>query len=842
MTDTWRSDYFRQERREVEAIIPGDAKRILDVGCGEGILGKRLLAKGAREVVGIEIMPDVCEKARENLTSVVCGDIEKNDLSFEEGHFDCMIFGDILEHLRDPLSLLKKLRIYLADSGVIVASIPNVRYYGVISMLADGHWKYGEHGILDKTHLRFFTKKEIEALFARAGFEITGITANIDSAYNSLDNPFSGEITFGKVTLKGLMPEEIRDLFVFQHIIRAQKAGYELHQVDNSVNTAIDSGNLEKAKQTIETYLELHSVDMDMLYKHAEICIKLRCIDEALKSLRKIRVFHPEREDVIKLMEAIKADGLNDVLLRDPGQQHDGDLKKKPDTEEIRKIAIVRGANLNKWEMQNYEPLMDQYDITAYTTNQHIYDRSQITLPTVQLSYQSQGLLLEMQGLEDHLADKDLVFTADITHRFSAQAIEAKKKTGGKVVCLEWENIPFNYEEYDVASSIKKMVRDNADHFIAVTERAKEALMLEGVSEDRIDVIPMGIDLHIFKPRKTETKGYRESLDISSEEIVVLFIGRMVWEKGIYDLLNAAARIIRDRALTKYAIKFLIVGKGTELKNVRERAMMLGISRHIKFVEEYPYQKMYELHSLTDLFVLPSIPLKNWQEQFGMVLIESMACSTPVISTLSGSIPEVVGEAGILVQPNDHMSLYKAIKQLIVDRELRERLGGKALLRAKKRFDARKTAEKVRAVFEKVMSQKTKKNSHREIYIKGIKSWKEGEKDKGFEMVCKTFEEDPDRRDVANSIIEMGMELKEYEIVEKSLREYLTYHPANLDVLTSLAETLLHLDKIDQAQEEIRKVFIFESDNEEAAIVLDKINEKMNALINERHAYCKDQK
>ncbi|MBI5665812.1 MAG: methyltransferase domain-containing protein, partial [Nitrospirae bacterium] len=380
MTDARKGDYFRQERRDVEALVPKDALRVLDVGCGEGILGRRLLAKGAREVVGIELTPDVCERAKENLTGVICGNVEKIDLAFDEGHFDCMIFADILEHLIDPLSVLKKLRINLSESGGIIASVPNVRYYGIISMLAHGRWKYEDFGILDKTHVRFFTKIEIETLFRDAGFEITGMTVNIDPVYNRLSDPYSGEITFGRVTLRGLSPEEIRDLFVVQYIIRAQKSGYELNKVGITVNTAIKSGNLEEAKKTIESYLELHPADMNMLYKHAEVCCNLGCKDEAVESLRKILLFYPERKDAIDLLGSIKGNNNNDVTPVDSIQVQDAGPSEKRCEREFKKVAIVRGANLNKWEMQNYESLLDRYDITAYTTSQTCFDISKINL------------------------------------------------------------------------------------------------------------------------------------------------------------------------------------------------------------------------------------------------------------------------------------------------------------------------------------------------------------------------------------------------------------------------------------------------------------------------------
>ena len=500
------------------------------------------------------------------------------------------------------------------------------------------------------------------------------------------------------------------------------------------------------------------------------------------------------------------------------------------DTSALKKVAIVRGANLNKWEMQNYEPLQEIFDLTAYTTKHTLFDISKIDIPIVQLPFKNQGLLMEMQGLEDSLADKDIVFSADITYKFSAQAVNAKQQFGCKVVCLEWENIPYIYEEYEQVCHIKETVRNGADHFIAVTERAKEALMIEGVSEEKIDVIPMGADLNVFRPVKDNFYEEREKLGIESNDLVVLFIGRMVWEKGIYDFLHAAARVCRDELLNRKQIKFLIIGKGPELESARDRAGALGISHATIFIEEYPYKDMYKLHNIADLFVLPSISTRTWQEQFGMVLIESMACGTPVISTYSGSIPEVVGDGGMLVQPNDHLSLYKAMKEMISNEDHRTDKGKMALKRAVSLFDSTKIADKVKAVFNKVMSRKTKEELLQVTHDESNAYWHQGEKTKAFSMVCEIFERDPDNGNVLESIFRMGMELEKYEIVERSITEYLKCHPANLEVLALLAEVFICLGKTEQSRTELKKILIFDPQNERANSLLNQIEEKKNSV------------
>lgn len=292
------SDYFRQERKEIDLLIPEGTLKVLDVGCGEGILGKRLLEKGVAEVVGIEVKKDVAKKAECNITRVICGDVERlEELPFEKGYFDCIIFADVLEHLKEPLLVLEKFKYYLSDSGVVIASIPNVRYLGVINMLVEGYWRYYKHGILDRTHLRFFTKKEIEVFFKNAGFEITGITENIDNnAYNSLSNPLSGEIEFGKIRISNLTPDELRDLFVFQYLIRAKKAEKKPH---------IDLENLEESLQKVESFLEMHPLDLESLYLHAKICHKMGLLDKVMDSLQKILIFAPESEYALELKRKV---------------------------------------------------------------------------------------------------------------------------------------------------------------------------------------------------------------------------------------------------------------------------------------------------------------------------------------------------------------------------------------------------------------------------------------------------------------------------------------------------------------------------------------------------------
>ena len=375
-------------------------------------------------------------------------------------------------------------------------------------------------------------------------------------------------------------------------------------------------------------------------------------------------------------------------------------MEKERSRSGIPRVAIVRGPNLNPWEMQNYEPLSGEFDLTAYTTTTPNFDISRIALPVVKVPSDPSHPGY-MMGLEFALFDADLIYSADTTWLFSYQASVIREKFGKKLVCLQWENIPFAYEESGEMKELKAAVRKRADHFIAVTERAKEALVLEGVDPGRITVIPMGIDTDRFMPDDTLREACRKELGISRDERMVLFTGRMVWEKGVYDFVHAAK--LAHSSTGKAPVRFVMVGKGPERDAVMARAGEIGIEKLFLFIEGYPYDRMRDLYNAADIFVLPSISTRMWKEQFGMVLAEAMACGTPVISTSSGSIPEVVGDAGILVPSNDPGELAGAIALLCSDHELRDGLGRKGRARAVERFDSRTVAKRVGEVFGKVL-------------------------------------------------------------------------------------------------------------------------------------------
>jgi ubiquinone/menaquinone biosynthesis C-methylase UbiE len=181
MDDTRGESYYGNMREDLIKLMPPNPRHILDVGCGIGAMGRKIKSVMGNdvEVVGVERDPSAGKRASEALDRVFIGDIESIDLPLGAGYFDCIIYGDVLEHLLDPWSLLKKHRLLLKAGGCVIASIPNIAHYRIIKMLRRNEWNYSAAGILDKGHIRFFTIKSIREMFEDAGLEIVRIEHNI---------------------------------------------------------------------------------------------------------------------------------------------------------------------------------------------------------------------------------------------------------------------------------------------------------------------------------------------------------------------------------------------------------------------------------------------------------------------------------------------------------------------------------------------------------------------------------------------------------------------------------------------------------------------------------------
>jgi len=157
----------------VDLVPPG--ARVLEFGCATGYMSEVLTKRLGCSVTGIELSPESAESARRYCDRVVVGDAETLDLArtLDGAHFDAVIFADVLEHLREARTVLNRVRPLLAEGGVVIASIPNVAHASVRLALLAGEFRYREAGLLDRTHLRFFTRESIQDLFEASGYFVT---------------------------------------------------------------------------------------------------------------------------------------------------------------------------------------------------------------------------------------------------------------------------------------------------------------------------------------------------------------------------------------------------------------------------------------------------------------------------------------------------------------------------------------------------------------------------------------------------------------------------------------------------------------------------------------------
>lgn len=206
-------EYEYLRRPEVAAILPLGAGSVLDVGCGRGGFGESLRATyPTARLTAIEPVDAMARDAENNYDEVLRGFFPDVLADRPNERFDVVVFNDVIEHIFDSTTLLSAVTQRLSPRGVIVASIPNVRFLKVsAALLFRGQWEYTDDGILDRTHVRFFTRASITTMFADAGYTVekmVGLNAPWDVA--------------AKYRPLQVIPRRFRDVFYLQYGVIAR--------------------------------------------------------------------------------------------------------------------------------------------------------------------------------------------------------------------------------------------------------------------------------------------------------------------------------------------------------------------------------------------------------------------------------------------------------------------------------------------------------------------------------------------------------------------------------------------------------------------------------------------
>lgn len=376
-------------------------------------------------------------------------------------------------------------------------------------------------------------------------------------------------------------------------------------------------------------------------------------------------------------------------------------------------VAFVRGAALNPFETQVFGALRG-HDVRAIGQDPANYEVGLVPVPVTllrpmvpkraasiagRLGLSGLARLPErLRGLENALDGADIVHAAETFIPFSQQAAEIAGRSGAKLVLTCWENIPFLYDDNSKVSHCKRQLRDAAALFIAVTEPAKQALVAEGVSPERIHVVPSAIDSERFVPGH-DPRFLRSRLGLGERTRIVLFVGRMIREKGVTELVQAFSQL-KDQP----DAHLVLVGNGPETERVRVAAGALDVAERVHLLPGQSYTDIPAVFRSADVVVVPSLATPYWQEQFGYVLVEAMASGCSVVTTRSGSIPDVVGDGALLVDDYDVDQLSSAIATLLSNRDEADRLGSAGRARVLQRYSTTAVAPLLAAAYEAALA------------------------------------------------------------------------------------------------------------------------------------------
>jgi glycosyltransferase involved in cell wall biosynthesis len=283
-------------------------------------------------------------------------------------------------------------------------------------------------------------------------------------------------------------------------------------------------------------------------------------------------------------------------------------------------------------------------------------------------------------GADEAFAAADIVHSEELGYWHSADAARRKHANRFKLVLTVWETLPLlSAFRNRFARAYRQQTLEETDLFLPTTERARTALMLEGVPAEQIDVCYPGIHVERFSAPAQASTQPREHLIISP--------GRLVWEKGHQDVLRALAALrtgLVEAADTPLP-RLVIVGSGPEGARLREHADELGVGDRVEF-RSVSYDEMPGLYSQASCIVLASLstaacsrylgdlPRCFWEEQFGLVLAEALAAGLPIVASRSGAIPEVAGTAAVYFSPGNWLELAQRLVEGPLARPAAERV------------------------------------------------------------------------------------------------------------------------------------------------------------------------
>ena len=301
---------------------------------------------------------------------------------------------------------------------------------------------------------------------------------------------------------------------------------------------------------------------------------------------------------------------------------------------------------------------------------------------------------VNLKGVEKALESVDIINCAELYSFISYQCVKFAKKMNKRVVISVWETLPMLPINFLPPYSLNvRATRSYANVFIAHTQRAVNYLKALSVPDEKIKLIYPSINLERFSPMKKR----------DGNRFRVLFVGRFDQEKGLPLLLSAFSQLYEEDP----SIELWIRAK-RRTGQTEQLAYKFAQKYPIKFLGFMDYDKLPKLYNQCDVLCLPSIDkykwgLKVWEEQFGLVLMEAMACGLPIIATKCGAIPEVVGFKNLIIRQGSFEDIYCALKKIKEDKDYCENVSKLNRARAEKLFDIKKKRRIIGEILHKLM-------------------------------------------------------------------------------------------------------------------------------------------
>jgi glycosyltransferase involved in cell wall biosynthesis len=329
------------------------------------------------------------------------------------------------------------------------------------------------------------------------------------------------------------------------------------------------------------------------------------------------------------------------------------------------RVLVVRGHQATPWELRQWEALPERFDVSYLRTAANGWETSSVELDAVAVGSRRDRLPRGLVG------DVAALVVGD-RYTSGADAARRKARHGFRLVQTVWETLPFGrtYRRGGPAG-FRDEVLSATDLFLPATERARLALLLEGVDEHRVEVCSPGVDVARFA-----AAAQRAAAAPPPTEHVIISPGRLVWEKGHHDAIRALALLHRgivtlpDGTVSRPRLR--IVGAGPEEARLRAAAAELGVANAVE-IGSVPYPEMPDVFARASCMLLGSqssaggalhpfgTPRVFWEEQFGMVFVEAMAAGLDIIATTNGAIPEVLDGHGTLVGAGDYIGMARAL-------------------------------------------------------------------------------------------------------------------------------------------------------------------------------------